>query len=360
MTTNYFALGIMSGTSLDGLDLALCNFKLNNNNWEFEIEKAVTIEYDKEWKFKLENATHLSGYQLIELHRRYGEYIGLQVNGFLSTCKSKPSIISSHGHTVFHEPHNKLNFQIGDGSSIAATTGITTVSDFRSLDINLGGQGAPLVPIGDELLFGEFDFCINLGGFANISHFNNNNNRVAYDICPVNIVLNALAGQLHCAFDKDGELGRSGKVDLQLLDNLNKIYYYTQKPPKSLGKEWLEKFVNPIINDNSLSIIDKLRTFYEHVAFQIDNSLKIEYTSRGISPKVLLSGGGAFNKFLIELIANKSNLDIVIPNKIVIEYKEALIFALLGVLRMHNQVNCLKSVTGAQYDNCGGQIFYIK
>ncbi len=360
MIMDYCALGIMSGTSLDGLDLALCNFKFRNNIWEFDIEKAVTIDYDQDWKFRLENASHLSGYQLIELHRRYGEYIGLQVNKFLSTCKSKPSIISSHGHTVFHEPQNKINFQIGDGSSIAATTGITTVSDFRSLDINLGGQGAPLVPIGDQLLFGEFDYCINLGGFANISHFNEKNIRVAYDICPVNIVLNSLASQLGLPFDKGGELGRSGKINKPLLDSLNQIPYYTQKPPKSLGKEWLEKNVNPIISRYSLSIIDKLRTFYEHSAYQIVNSLKIELPNREISPKVLFSGGGAFNKFLIELIENQSNIDIVIPDKIVIEYKEALIFALLGVLRIQKQVNCLKSVTGAQYDNCGGQIFYIK
>ncbi len=356
----YCVLGIMSGTSLDGLDLALCHFKYKNGNWKFRIEKAVTIEYSREWRSKLENASNLSGYQLVELHRRYGEFIGFQVNEFLSNCSSIPSIISSHGHTIFHEPQIKINLQIGDGATIAATTGITTVSDFRSLDINLGGQGAPLVPIGDHLLFGEYDFCVNLGGFANISHLNKEKVRVAYDICPVNIVLNSLALEAGSAFDKDGELGRSGNIIKPLLENLNQIPYYFQKPPKSLGKEWLENVVIPILNQNSISVNDKLRTFYEHVAFQIANCLKTDLVNIKSPTIALMTGGGTLNTYLIELIANQSNTHIIIPDKIVIEYKEALIFALLGVLRIQNQVNCLKSVTGAKYDNCGGQVFYIK
>jgi len=354
-----WVLGIMSGTSLDGLDLALCNFEFKKNKWKFEIEDAQTVAYDLEWKLKLENAPNFSGYQLIHLHRSYAEFIGFQVNNFLKKCKSKPSIISSHGHTVFHEPHNKINFQIGDGARIAALTGITTVSDFRSLDISMGGQGAPLVPIGDHLLFNEFEYCINLGGFANISHLNEHNIRVAYDICPVNIILNFFASQTGVAFDMNGELGRKGRIENSLLNNLNEISYYKLRPPKSLGKEWIDSVFMPILNQNEMSINDKLRTIYEHIALQIAGSLNEGINEVG-SSKALITGGGAFNGFLIELIKNKTNMEIFLPEKKIIEYKEALIFGFLGLLRIQNQINCLKSVTGAQFDNCGGQIFYIQ
>ena len=346
----------MSGTSLDGLDIACCRFIEDSDSWEFFIEQAVTIEYTENWKNKLENAPNLTAYELISLHREYGVFIGNQVNEFVSKNRLKPMLIASHGHTVFHEPEKKLNFQIGDGASIAAVAGITTVSDFRSLDINLGGQGAPLVPIGDHYLFGAYDFCINLGGFANISHIEHDKSRIAYDICPVNIVLNKLANEAGYTYDKDGEFGRLGKVDNDLLKKLNGIKFYKQKPPKSLGKEWLDSVMMSILESSSISLNNKFRTYYEHIVNQIVECLNVKSNHA----KALITGGGALNKFLIELLTNHTHVEIIIPEKKIIDYKEALIFAFLGVLRIKKQINCLKSVTGARIDNCGGQIFYIE
>ncbi|MFN8256722.1 MAG: anhydro-N-acetylmuramic acid kinase [Bacteroidales bacterium] len=348
------ALGIMSGTSLDGLDLALCKFVKESNKWNFSIISAITYEYKESWKEKLTQAPHLNGFNLIELHRNYGFYIGKKINLFLKQQNLKPDLIASHGHTVFHEPENRFNFQLGDGAAIAAETGITTVSDFRSLDICLGGQGAPLVPIGDHHLFSEYGYCINFGGIANISMLNRNNERIAYDICPVNFILNWLSGYLGGSFDKDGEWGRSGKINPQLLNQLNNLGFYSLNPPKSIGREWIEKNVIEIINKSRISVYDKMRTFYEHIAMQVADNIK-----DGKNNKAIITGGGALNKFLIELLQDKSDKEIIIPNRQLIDYKEALIFAFLGVLRMSNTSNCLKSVTGAIQDNCGGQVFFV-
>ncbi len=354
-----YALGIMSGTSLDGLDLALCHFQFADGKWLFNIEKAITIDYNDEWKKKLGDALYISGYQLIELHRQFGFYIGESAKEFLIDCKIKPSIIASHGHTVFHEPHKQINFQIGDGAAIASITEITTISDFRSLDINLGGQGAPLVPIGDHLLFTEYDFCINLGGFANISHLNNSKIRLAYDICPVNIILNLLVKDLDQSFDKDGILGQKGKVNKNLLYDLNQIDFYKRNPPKSLGKEWLDFEVIPLFAKSKISVVDKLRTFYEHIAVQITKCLTDDNKNLDRNRNAFLTGGGAHNKFLVELIKSYTNTKIILPEKVIVDYKEALIFAFLGVLRHYEMKNCLKSVTGARFDNVGGQIFIM-
>jgi anhydro-N-acetylmuramic acid kinase len=218
---SFLTLGLMSGTSLDGLDLALCRFE-KDENWKFKIIRARTEPYSEKWKEKLENAAKLNAIQFILLHKEYGKYLASCVRDFISTEKEKPELIASHGHTIFHQPGNGLTFQIGDGTLIAAETGITTVSDFRSLDVALGGQGAPLVPIGDELLFGNYDFCLNLGGFSNIS-FQKNNKRIALDICPVNTVLNYIAQMAGQEYDKDGLTGRCGCVFDPLLKELNAL-----------------------------------------------------------------------------------------------------------------------------------------
>ena len=345
-------IGIMSGTSLDGLDIALCNFR-KNDNWFYEIIEAITIPYSDEWISKLSNADSLSGIDLLKLDKEFGRYIGESVNEFIKNTDTQVDLIASHGHTVFHQPEQKITLQIGDGNEIASTTGITTISDFRSLDVALGGQGAPLVPIGDELLFSDFDYCINIGGFANIS-FKENSKRLAYDICPANIILNTFAQKLGKSYDKDGELGKTGKINIELLQELNNVDYYTRSYPKSLGKEWLNKIFTPVLKNSDISLNDKFRTLYEHIAQQI--SLAINSSN---NPKVLITGGGAYNKFLIDLIKQKSNANINIPEKQLIEYKEALIFAFLGFLRFNNQVNCLSSVTGATKDSSGGVIHFV-
>lgn len=340
----------MSGTSLDGLDIVLCKFSFQSK-WSFSILKYKTIYYSKEWKKKLFNAPNLSGLDLIILHKQFGQYIGESVLAFLENNDYKIDLIASHGHTVFHQPEKKLTLQIGDGNEIATTTGIKTISDFRSGDIALGGQGAPLVPIGDKLLFSEYDYCINIGGFANIS-FEKNNKRFAYDICPANIVLNSLANKSGYPFDKGGKLGRLGKINSELFNELNNLDYYSKRYPKSLGKEWLDVSFIPILNAFKTSSEDQIRSIYEHIAYQITNSLPNDNKY-----KTLITGGGAFNNFIIELIMQKTKSQIIIPDNIIIEYKEALIFAFLGVLKLENKVNCLSSVTGAKRDSSSGIIF---
>lgn len=344
-------IGAMSGTSLDGLDIAAVEFKYQNQKWNFEIIGAKTISYPDEWTMKLLKAPTLSGEKLIELHSEYGKFTGKRINNFIKKTGFKPELIASHGHTVFHQPEKHFTYQIGNGAEIAATTKITTVADFRIGDVAVGGQGAPLVPIGDKLLFGDFDYCLNLGGFANVS-FEKNKLRIAYDNCPVNFVLNYFAEKQNLEFDKDGMLGRKGNINSELLKKLNTLKYYIQNPPKSLGREWVENEFFPVLNTFKISDADKMRTVYEHIAIQLS---KIG-SKKG---KMLITGGGAFNTFLIERIKFHSALEIVIPSKEIIDFKEALIFAFLGVLKMQKKINCLSSVTGAIMDSSVGVIFVV-
>lgn len=348
----YFVLGAMSGTSLDGLDLAACRFYFHDNKWEYEIISAVTFSYNNEWLQLLTKAASNSVIDFLLLHNSYGKFIGQRINDFLKKNNCKIDFISSHGHTVFHQPEKQLTTQIGNGAFIAAETGITTISDFRTMDVAMGGQGAPLVPIGDRLLFADFEYCLNLGGFANIS-FEENGLRRAYDICPVNIILNHVSKKMGFEYDKDGEFGRSGNIINSLLEFLNKIEYYSLAYPKSLGKEWLDKEIISKIDSLDIAPVDVMRTLYEHMAIQITSSF-----SGSEKGKVLVTGGGAYNKFLIELIRSKTKHEIVIPEPRIIEFKEALIFAFLGVLKYRNEINCLASVTGASADNVGGVINY--
>ena len=341
----------MSGTSLDGVDIAFCVFQKKLNKWNFEIVKAQTFDYDNTWKEKL-SSLHLSNaYGFVKTHSEYGDYLGKLVNIFLENNNLKPDFIASHGHTIFHQPEEKITFQIGDGSNIAAKTNLTVVSDFRSLDVKLGGQGAPLVPIGDKLLFSQYDYCLNLGGFANISFDNEGNERIAFDICPVNIVLNKIAADFDLAFDDKGKISKSGNLNPQLLLKLDDLNYYKQKNPKSLSKEWVIAHFEPILQKFKIPPSDKLRTLCEHFAKQISKSI-----SHKKSKSLLISGGGAYNDFLISRIKAHSNHKIHIPEKTIIDFKEAMIFAFLGVLKIRGEINCLKSVTGAIKDSSGGVI----
>ncbi len=358
----YTVVGIMSGTSLDGLDIALCHFKIENEQWDFKILKAKTYDYSDEWKQRLENADKLSGFELIKLHKEYGKFIGEMVNRFLTGVIQRTDLIGSHGHTVFHIPEQQVNFQIGDGAMIAATTGINTVADFRTLDIALNGQGAPLVPIGDYFLFRKYDSCINLGGFANISFIDKDNKQIAYDICPTNIVLNELAQSKGLEYDKNGELGQKGSINSKLLEELNNLDFYKQAPPKSLGKEWVELNIKPVLEKYKISTEDKIRTFYEHAAQQISESINtnIKNSTNETESSVLFTGGGTHNQFLMNLIKKKSKAAIIIPGKEIIDYKEALIFAFLAVLRLRREINCLSSVTGSKYDSSGGIVYRVR
>ncbi|HKL32856.1 MAG TPA: anhydro-N-acetylmuramic acid kinase [Tangfeifania sp.] len=345
----YKVIGMMSGTSLDGLDLVAVEFQQNPEKWNFRIIEAETIAYSEDWENRLRSSTELSGEKLIQLHTDYGRFLGKEINRFIKNTGFIPEIIASHGHTVFHQPENHFTFQAGSGADIAAETGITTIADFRTGDVALGGQGAPLVPVGDRLLFSQYESCLNLGGFANIS-FEKEGKRVAFDICPVNFILNYLALQEGLPFDKDGELSKKGNVNKQLLNQLNNLPFYKQKPPKSLGKEWMDTQFFPVIKESGLSVQDKLRTAYEHIAIQIAHS-----TPEG--GKMLVTGGGAFNTFLIDRIKKHSPAEIFIPEKMIVDYKEALIFAFLGLLRQMGEINCYASVTGAIRDSSSGVVF---
>lgn len=353
----YDVVGLMSGTSLDGLDIAFVRF-FYDETWSFEVIECQSIDYEKELFNRLRQANELSALDLKKLDIHYGKWIGRQVKYFIDSKQFVPELIVSHGHTVFHQPEISLTHQIGDGYQIMFTSGIKTICDLRSLDVVLGGQGAPLVPIGDKLLFGEYDFCLNLGGFSNIS-FDQAGKRIAYDICPVNTVLNKLAATFNLEYDHGGEIAKSGNTNFDLLEKLNSLDYYFQKSPKSLGIEWVHKHIFPILDVDSTE--NQLNTFNHHIAQQI--SLAIENSnidsSKSPIPKMLITGGGTKNKFLINLIKaqTKGKTEIIIPDNQIIDFKEAIIFAFLGLLRSLGQTNSLKSVSGAKANSSGGLIF---
>ncbi len=346
-------IGLMSGTSLDGLDIAHCRFTMENKVWKYELLHAETIAYSSEWKQQLLNAQTTDALTFQQLHVDYGFYLGMRVSDFIVKYNVRADFVASHGHTIFHQPEKKLTVQIGSGSSIASKCKLPVVCDFRTMDMALGGQGAPLVPAGDRLLFSEFDFCLNLGGFANIS-YEFKGNRIAYDICPVNIVMNAITEKLGKPYDDNGTMAREGMVSRFLLNELNQLDFYkiTANSPKSLGKEWVLKSIDPIFEQYELSESDALSTYCEHIAFQLAKALNDKPKGR-----LLVTGGGAYNGFLMERIQALVIHEIVLPDKKTIEFKEALIFAFLGTLRMRNEVNCLKSVTGAHSDSSCGAIY---
>jgi anhydro-N-acetylmuramic acid kinase len=347
----YNVLGLMSGTSLDGLDMALCRFEKTSEHWEYEVIAAETHPYSDELQSRLSEATTLSAYDFAKLDVELATTMAAAIRTFLAKQTVRPDFLASHGHTTFHQPALGITSQIGNGAILASHTGITTVCDFRTRDVALGGQGAPLVPVGDELLFGRYDACLNLGGFSNIS-FRHAGRRVAFDISPCNMALNYLAGRLGMPYDSDGETARSGKVDKMLLNTLNALDFYRRRGAKSLGKEWFDAVFRPCLDAAILSVPDKLRTLTEHIAVQLADA------SRGNEGETMLvTGGGARNAFLIERLRKLGNRTVVIPDTQTIDFKEAIIFAFLGVLRMRGETNCLRNVTGARTDNCGGAVY---
>jgi anhydro-N-acetylmuramic acid kinase len=351
MKHSYSAIGIMSGTSLDGLDIVFCTFGKTRGKWGYDILFAETTPYPESWRDRLSGVENGSALDLALTDAEYGHYIGIRVRKFMQKHGITPDLIASHGHTIFHQPERGMTLQIGQGSSIAAETGIPVVSDFRSLDVALGGQGAPLVPAGDRLLFGEYDFCLNLGGFANIS-YEHRGKRIGYDICPVNMVLNRLAAEKGDPYDKGGCLAAAGKADPRLLKKLNDLPFYSRKPPKSLGKEWVLSTFWPVVSCSGIPAEDKLHTLCMHIAQQVSSSCR-----RSRKGRVLVTGGGAWNTFLVEAIRNHSSHRFVVPDPHTVNYKEALIFAFLGVLRMEGEANALASSTGAGSDNSGGAVW---
>ena len=350
---NYYVIGVMSGTSLDGVDLAYIHFNIAGDKWNFNIIESETVAYSQRWLYQLRSAVGFSKEQLAELDISYTILLSGFIADFIKKHKIQNlDIVSSHGHTILHQPQNGYTLQIGNLEQIAKLCNQTVVCDFRVQDVKLGGQGAPLVPVGDRILFPEYHYCLNLGGFSNIS-FEEKGQRVAFDISPVNTVLNYYANQLGLDYDDKGEHARTGEINNKLLFELNNLDYYHSKYPKSLGFEFVKEIVLPMIDAYRISIADKLRTFTEHIAVQINFALPVK------KGKLLLTGGGAYNILLIERMKSYlTSVQVIIPHSKVLEYKEALIFALLGVLRLRNEINVLRSVTGAEKNHSSGNIFY--
>ena len=348
----YTILGVMSGTSLDGVDLAHIVFTVKNNKWKFEILQSETISYTNDWLNKLKIAVSFSEATLEKLNQDYTQLLGTIISSFIEKHEIKNlDAVCSHGHTILHQPQNGFTLQIGNLPEIAALLNQIVVCDFRVQDVQLGGQGAPLVPIGDQILFSEYDYCMNLGGFSNVS-FEQNKRRIAFDISPVNTVLNFYANQLGLDYDDKGTISRNGICNDALLDELNTLDFYQKKHPKSLGFEFVKETVLPIISTYSIPTEDKLRTFTEHVALQIALVLPNKNGS------LFITGGGAYNDFLIERIQfHLPAMKIIIPSRKILEFKEALIFALLGVLKLRGEINVLSSVTGAKKDHSSGTVY---
>ena len=353
----------MSGTSLDGIDLALCDIDEHG----YKVLAAETVPYLAEWKQRLSTLEKASAYEYALANVELGHLYGRTINSFLEG-KDRPEAIASHGHTIFHQPQLQLTTQIGDGDAIAAETGLPVVSNFRTLDVALGGQGAPLVPIGDELLFEEYDACLNLGGIANISYRECTGVRgsakecagvrVAYDICPCNMALNRLAAMLGYPYDDGGRNARGGEVHTCLLHDLDALEYYAEEGPKSLGKEWFVEQFWPLVKEflgavpSQTRVRDALATVTSHIAIQIARVVERQQIRT-----LLVTGGGAWNSYLLEIMGKYCpETQITVPDPLIVNYKEALIFALLGYLRLTEKVNTLASVTGAKCDSIGGNI----
>ena len=349
MTNSINIIGLMSGTSVDGLDICYVSFD-NNDPSKYEIIDCETIDYDDNLKTKLKNVIEMDNDQIKQIDKEFGEFIGLNVLKFIKkNTLYKADLISSHGHTVFHQPKFNKTLQIGNGEIINKVTKIKTVNNFREQDIQLGGQGAPLVPIGDKLLFDDYKYCLNLGGFTNIS-VKDSRKIYAYDICPLNTVLNHYANKLGYECDLGGKLSKKGVINIDLFNELNDLDYYKKSYPKSLGLEFVIENIFPITEKYKIKEVDILATYIEHASFQIKRNIDN-------GSKVLLTGGGTFNNNLIKTLNHDSKINFIIPDKTIINYKESLIFALLGYLKINGKVNCLRSVTGASNDHSSGDIY---
>ncbi|MFN3530399.1 MAG: anhydro-N-acetylmuramic acid kinase [Bacteroidia bacterium] len=352
-TGSWRVLGLMSGTSCDGLDLCLARFCKTDLGWAYEIEKSHSSAFTPDWQERLLQAHLLSGRALMQLDADLGRHFAQEVTRFLADVACPPLLISSHGHTVFHEPNRGLSCQIGQAAALAATLQLPVVSDFRTLDVQLGGEGAPLVPIGDALLFSKYTACLNLGGIANIS-MDIKGNRIAHDIAACNMVFNHFSRQLGREFDEGGQIAASGKPIPALLAQLEALPLYQQKPLPSLGREYFEQMILPILESFDASPADIMHSWSLHLSHRIGKSL----IALPASASVLISGGGAYNQFLCDCIAMATPLKIELAETEIIEQKEALIFGFLGLLRYLGHINVLRTVTGASRDHSAGTLIH--
>lgn len=357
----YRAIGLMSGSSLDGLDIVFTELQENAGNWSFEIVAADCYEYSNEWKQRLQNATSLNAFEYQLLHADYGHYLGNETNRFIeeNNLHYKVGLIASHGHTTFHDPSKKMTAQLGDGAAIAAETKLPVVSDLRALDVAFGGQGAPIVPIGEKLLLKDYSMFLNLGGIANIS-FNIPDQYIAFDVCPANRVLNLICNLVNKEYDEGGQMAALGNANEELLNQLNAFEYYKQPFPKSLANNFGTDELFPLMKSFGLPHNDLLRTYVEHIVQQIKFAIADNSKLKTQNSKLCVTGGGAFNTFLIQQLSEElssTGIEVVVPHENLVKYKEALIMALIGVLRWRQEYNVLPSVTGAERDSIGGAVW---
>ncbi|MFM7594931.1 MAG: anhydro-N-acetylmuramic acid kinase [Flavobacteriales bacterium] len=348
-------IGLMSGTSLDGLDIAYVHFSGTEDVLTFSLEAAETVALPVEIKAALHAIETLSSREVFKLNQRIGRFYADAVNEFIQTYnleKTRIDAIASHGQTIFHQPEDGYTVQLGCGSTLAYHSGLPVINDFRSLDVAAGGQGAPLVPIGDQLLFGTLaDAYINIGGFANIS-FKTNANTLAFDVCPGNLPMNAYARQLGKEYDVDGEIAATHQADPEVLNTLNNLPYYKLDGPKSLGTEWLDSTFYPSI-PSQIEPAVAIATINEHLADQLANVLEKHTLKRAY-----ITGGGALNTSLMNQLKSKYSGEVIIPSAEIVHFKEAIIFAFLGFRFLNQQFNSLASVTGAKENVCGGALHY--
>ncbi|HEX2608306.1 MAG TPA: anhydro-N-acetylmuramic acid kinase [Flavisolibacter sp.] len=361
----YRAIGLMSGSSLDGLDIAFAELNEQAGQWSYEILAADCLPYSVEWKEKLQNATSLNALDYQLLHTAYGHYLGQMVNRFIdaNNLHFKVGLIGSHGHTTFHVPEKLMTAQLGDGAALAAETGLPVVSDLRALDVAFGGQGAPIVPIGERLLLKDYDLYLNLGGIANIS-FNDPDHYTAFDICAANRVLNMIAAKVGKEYDAGGKMAAEGAIYEELLTRLNAMDYYALPAPKSLANDFGTDTVYPVVASYGLSQQDELRTYVEHIVIQIAGAIATHFEKAGADPrmarKLLVTGGGYFNTFLIERLREalgSLQVEVILPDTNLAQYKEALIMAFMGVLRWRQEYNVMASVTGASRNSINGALW---
>jgi anhydro-N-acetylmuramic acid kinase len=341
----------MSGSSTDGVDLAACLFSRSRKGWTYRLLASETYPYPSGLKNRLLHAVSLPPEQVYGLDLELGAFYGNLIHAFHQSAGFSPALIASHGHTIFHRPDKGITLQAGNGKVMASLTKIPVVNDFRKEDVAQGGQGAPLVPAGDRLLFGEYEVCLNLGGISNLSYDNEYGRRIAYDICPVNLALNYLAGLEGRDYDKDGEIARRGRIDKALLRELEGLAFYSANPPKSLGREWFLEAFLPRLMGGDLPVCDRMATAVEHIGMQIGSSIR-----RSGAGTVLVTGGGALNIFLVERLRSLVSSRIILPEEQIVLFKEALVFAFLGLLRSIGEINCLASVTGGRRDLSAGTI----
>ncbi|MEP3209452.1 MAG: anhydro-N-acetylmuramic acid kinase [Maribacter sp.] len=349
-------LGLMSGTSLDGLDLCYCFINKDIDTWSFEIVETKSIPYSDDMQSELKDSIYLKANELLQFHNTYGTWLGQKARQFISEKKLDVDFIASHGHTTHHQPENGLTFQLGSGQHLANESGCKVVCDFRTNDVALGGQGAPLVPIGDQLFFGEYDYCLNLGGISNISLIQKGK-RIAYDIGLANMILNYITRKIDLAYDKGGEMARSGTINQSMLDRLNDLKYYLLPHPKSIGYEWFVEEVVPIVDLTDDSTENLLHTSIHHICEKVAQQVKLNSTKKAST--LFVTGGGALNHFLIKVLQEKlgESVEVMVPEKTLIEFKEAVVFALMGALRIGQEMNVLHSVTGAKRDSSSGVVY---